>query len=103
MYYGGFFVHANVRWRFGPLEWLLATPAFHHWHHANETKGQRDHNYAAMFPLIDLAFSTLHLPKNLPQQYGIDEPMEVDLTGQLIHPFKHNQRKQVLQVTRSSD
>ncbi|WP_339360815.1 sterol desaturase family protein [Iodobacter fluviatilis] len=54
--------HANVRWRFGPLEWLIATPAFHHWHHANEAEGQRDHNYAAMFPLIDLVFSTLHRP-----------------------------------------
>ena len=28
----GFFMHANVRWRFGPLEWLIATPAFHLWH-----------------------------------------------------------------------
>jgi sterol desaturase/sphingolipid hydroxylase (fatty acid hydroxylase superfamily) len=26
----GFFLHANVRWRFGRLEWLLATPAFDH-------------------------------------------------------------------------
>jgi sterol desaturase/sphingolipid hydroxylase (fatty acid hydroxylase superfamily) len=24
----GFFIHANLRWRFGPLEWLVATPAF---------------------------------------------------------------------------
>lgn len=30
----GFFIHANVRWRLGPLERLIATPAFHHWHHA---------------------------------------------------------------------
>ena len=29
----GFFIHANVRWRFGPFEWLIATPAFHLWHH----------------------------------------------------------------------
>ena len=29
----GFFIHANVRWRFGPLEWLVSTPAFHLWHH----------------------------------------------------------------------
>ena len=25
----GFFVHANVRWRFGPLEQLISTPHFH--------------------------------------------------------------------------
>ncbi|MEJ2794228.1 hypothetical protein WAE56_12505 [Iodobacter sp. LRB] len=29
-----------MRWRFGPLEWLIATPAFRHWHHANEAEGQ---------------------------------------------------------------
>ena len=34
----GFFIHANLRWRLGPLEWLLATPAFHHWHHTNDTQ-----------------------------------------------------------------
>jgi len=26
----GFFIHANLRWRFGPLELLISTPAFHH-------------------------------------------------------------------------
>lgn len=30
------FIHANVRLRFDPLEQLVATPVFHHWHHANE-------------------------------------------------------------------
>src|SRR6185503_10290439 len=29
----GFFIHANVRWRLGPLEQLISSPAFHHWHH----------------------------------------------------------------------
>ena len=28
------FIHANVRWKFRPIRWLLATPAFHHWHHS---------------------------------------------------------------------
>jgi hypothetical protein len=28
-----YFVHANLRWRLGPLEWIIATPGFHHWHH----------------------------------------------------------------------
>ena len=33
----GFFIHANLRWRFGPLEWLVSTPNFHHWHHTKKT------------------------------------------------------------------
>ena len=32
--FSGFVIHANVRWRFGPLEWLIATAAFHLWHHS---------------------------------------------------------------------
>ena len=39
----GYFIHSNVRWRLGPFEWLLTTPAFHHWHHSNDRK-RRDCN-----------------------------------------------------------
>src|SRR5579862_6437323 len=38
----GFFVHANLKWRFGPLEWLVATPAFHHWHHTYDAPLNRN-------------------------------------------------------------
>ena len=44
----GFFIHANLSWRFGPLEWLLASPAFHHWHHVQS--GPINRNYSAMLP-----------------------------------------------------
>jgi len=56
----GFCLHANVRGRFGPLEWLVATPAFHHWHRSRTD--HIDHNYAATFPWIDRMFDTLYLP-----------------------------------------
>lgn len=83
----GFFIHANVRWRLGPLEWLIATPAFHHWHH---TLGeQRDRNYAPMLPWIDWIFGTLHLPrKEWPSAYGIEAKLPVSLGGQLVYPFR---------------
>ena len=61
----GFFIHANLRWRFGVLEHLLATPAFHHWHHTAE--GPLDRNYAPMLPWIDRVFGTLHLPRTWPE------------------------------------
>lgn len=80
-----FFVHANVRWRLGPLELLVATPAFHHWHHTNDA--HRDHNYAALFPWVDWLFGTLHLPRDWPKVYGIDDPLPPTLTGQLLHPW----------------
>ena len=47
----GFFIHANLRWRFGPLEWLVTTPAFHHWHHTRT--GPINRNYSSTLPWLD--------------------------------------------------
>jgi sterol desaturase/sphingolipid hydroxylase (fatty acid hydroxylase superfamily) len=82
----GYFIHSNVRWRLGLFEWLLTTPAFHHWHHTNDGK-RRDCNYASMFPWLDRVFGTHHLPEAWPARYGIDEPMPNSLAGQFIHPL----------------
>ncbi len=84
----GFFVHANVRWRFGPLEWLVATPAFHHWHHTNDGPAYINKNYAPLLPWIDRVFGTLYLPKSKqPTRYGADEALRNGLLGQLLQPF----------------
>ena len=82
----GFFIHANVRWRLGPLEWLIATPAFHHWHHT--LGGQRDRNYAPMLPWIDRIFGTYHLPRNQwPSAYGIEAELPATLGRQMLYPL----------------
>jgi sterol desaturase/sphingolipid hydroxylase (fatty acid hydroxylase superfamily) len=84
----GFFIHANVRWRFGPLEWLIATPAFHHWHHTNDGPDYVNKNYAALLPWVDRLFGTLYLPKDKqPVRYGIDELLPTHFLGQLVRPF----------------
>lgn len=80
-----FFVHMNVRWRFGWLEQLVSTPAFHHWHHTNDE--HRDRNYAALFPWVDRVFGTLHLPKSWPPVYGVDQPPPKGLVAELTYPF----------------
>ena len=84
-----FFIHANIRVRLGPLEWLVSSPAFHHWHHTNDE--HRDRNFAFLFPLIDRLFGTAWLPKSWPPRYGIDAPVPTTLTGQffdLIEPSR---------------
>lgn len=81
----GFFIHANLRWRFGPLEWLVATPAFHHWHHSKFEHINR--NYASTLPLLDRLFGTYHLPRAWPAACGIEAPMPKTLAGQLTAPF----------------
>ncbi len=82
----GYFIHSNVRWRLGQLEWLLTTPGFHHWHHTNDGK-RRDCNYASMFSWLDRIFGTHYLPNAWPERYGIDEPMPGSLAGQFIQPL----------------
>jgi sterol desaturase/sphingolipid hydroxylase (fatty acid hydroxylase superfamily) len=82
----GYFIHANVRWRFGWAESVIATPAFHRWHHSNGAV--RDRNYASTLPLFDRLFGTFHLPGNaLPETYGIDADMPAGLVAQLAAPL----------------
>jgi sterol desaturase/sphingolipid hydroxylase (fatty acid hydroxylase superfamily) len=64
------FIHANVRFEFGPLRWLLATPQFHHWHHSAETEAV-DKNFAVHLPVLDWMFGTLYMPGRWPNSYGI--------------------------------
>lgn len=83
----GFFVHANLNWRFGWLEWVVSTPAFHHWHHTNDDPALIDKNYASMLPWLDRLFATHYLPPTLPVVYGISDKLPPDLAGQLAYPL----------------
>jgi sterol desaturase/sphingolipid hydroxylase (fatty acid hydroxylase superfamily) len=82
-------LHANVRWTFGPLRYVLASPAFHHWHHTTEAEGL-DKNFAGLFPFLDLLFGTFYLPRDRqPSAYGLlSNDVPTGLVGQLTYPFK---------------
>jgi sterol desaturase/sphingolipid hydroxylase (fatty acid hydroxylase superfamily) len=96
----GFFVHANLSWRFGWLENVIATPAFHHWHHTNDGPDVIDKNFASMLPWIDRLFGTFHVPKRqFPRSYGIAAPMPKHFWGQLAFPWS----SQALPQTRPQD
>ncbi len=82
----GFFIHANLRWRFGPLEWLVTTPAFHHWHHSRHDHINR--NYASTLPFLDRLFGSHYLPKHWPAEVGTDTPCPPTLGGQLLEPMR---------------
>lgn len=81
----GFFIHANLRWRLGPLEWLVTTPAFHHWHHSR--RDHIDRNYASTLPWLDRLFGTHYLPRHWPAELGTDTPLADGLAGQLLDPL----------------
>jgi sterol desaturase/sphingolipid hydroxylase (fatty acid hydroxylase superfamily) len=83
------FIHANVRFAFGPLRYLVATPQFHHWHHAAEAEAI-DKNFAVHLPIIDMVFGTAHLPDRWPSAYGIGggEQPPRGYFSQLWWPFR---------------
>ncbi|MFQ5348344.1 MAG: sterol desaturase family protein [Rhodothalassiaceae bacterium] len=81
-------LHANVRIPFGPLRWFIASPCFHHWHHAEDTAA-RDRNYAGQLAILDVLFGTVHLPGGMmPQGYGTETPVPRSYLGQLAFPFR---------------
>lgn len=82
-----FFIHSNVRLRFGFLRWIIVTPEYHHWHHSNDPEA-RNKNFSGQLPFLDWLFGTLYLPKNKrPESYGISEPMPKGYLAQLKFPF----------------
>jgi sterol desaturase/sphingolipid hydroxylase (fatty acid hydroxylase superfamily) len=83
------FIHANVRWEFRALRRLVATPAFHHWHHSAEREAV-NRNFAVHTPIWDIAFGTYFLPDRWPAAYGLTDRSEIPRrwVTQLIHPFR---------------
>jgi sterol desaturase/sphingolipid hydroxylase (fatty acid hydroxylase superfamily) len=86
-YFWSFVVHANVQWRFGRLEGVIASPEFHRWHHAAELEA-RDTNFAPLLPVFDRLFGTFRRHERLPRSYGSDAPVPPGYVGQLAYPFR---------------
>lgn len=81
--------HANLKWTFGPLRYVFASPVFHRWHHTTEKEGL-DKNFASTFPFLDLLFGTFYMPPGkLPEQFGSgDSDFPEDFWEQLLYPFR---------------
>lgn len=97
----GFFIHANLRWRFGPLEWIISTPAFHHWHHT--LSGPINRNYSSTLPWLDRIFGTHYLPKEWPKAYGTEEKLPNSLTDQLFYPLRKPARPEMPPAAAEAD
>jgi sterol desaturase/sphingolipid hydroxylase (fatty acid hydroxylase superfamily) len=84
------FIHANIRWNYGPFRYFLASPAFHRWHHTKEEEGQGK-NFAGLFPIFDLMFGTFYAPlRKQPQNFGLQgERIPENFVAQMIYPFRH--------------
>jgi sterol desaturase/sphingolipid hydroxylase (fatty acid hydroxylase superfamily) len=83
----GLFLHANVRWRLRPLQRIVATPEFHHWHH-ERSPAAHNRNFAGLLPLWDIVFGTFRVPSDArPARYGVDPPAPHGVVAQLWHPL----------------
>lgn len=82
--------HANLRWNFGWLEYVLVTPRYHHWHHARHAD-YIDVNYAIHLPVVDMLMGTFKRPPAdaWPQEYGVMKPETVPngILAQTLMPF----------------
>lgn len=70
------FVHANWELEFPkPLNYLLASPTFHRWHHTHQKEGGNK-NFAPTFPIFDVLFGTYYQPAagTKPTTLGLDQP-----------------------------
>lgn len=81
-------LHANLRLGFGPLHWVIASPCFHHWHHADHPEAWNK-NFSAQFPIWDMLFGTAHMRRDaMPTRYGISDELPPTYFRQLLYPFR---------------
>ena len=82
-------LHSNLNWRYGPLGYVIVSPAFHRWHHASDPAA-RDTNYAQTFSCIDFLFGTAHFPAGRgPDRFGlVSGTMPRGMVRQFVYPIR---------------
>lgn len=89
--------HANLRGDWGPLRYVVNSPAFHAWHHDVELHKKDGQNFGINLVVWDWIFGTAHWPgKEVePARYGFDgiEQYPAGIWGRLWRPFMSNDRR----------
>ena len=84
-------LHSNVQISLGPLERVIATPRFHHWHHADQPEAY-DRNFGGQLVIWDRLFGTafdasLDVPGRYPERFGVSEPPRENFFHHILTPF----------------
>ncbi|HEX7969790.1 MAG TPA: sterol desaturase family protein, partial [Stellaceae bacterium] len=86
----GFYQHSNCRVRLGPLNWIIAGPELHRWHHS-ERPEESNTNYGNKLILWDVIFGTRFLPQD--RRVGrlglLDPSYPTGFLAQVRAPFTH--------------
>lgn len=85
--------HANFRWNWGPLRYLMNGPRMHRWHH--DAVDSRI-NYGIIFSCWDWIFGTAKLPDEPPEHIGFDgvEDFPRDFLSHSVWPLQKLVSKQ---------
>jgi len=86
-------LHSNVRVSFGPLGRLVASPHYHHWHHADEQHAY-NRNFGGQLVIWDALCRTLYAPTLLPERYGVGGTMPSSYAQQLLAPLRPELQRQ---------
>ncbi|HVT42199.1 MAG TPA: sterol desaturase family protein [Acidimicrobiales bacterium] len=86
--------HTNVRWSYGPLGWLVVSPAYHRLHHAAE--GEQDVNLGVVLTVWDVLFGMARFPAkgNAPCATGLSgRPVPVEQSAPRARPARQMARQ----------
>ena len=87
----GFYQHSNCLVRLGPLNYLIAGPELHRWHHS-ELPEESNHNFGNNLIIWDLIFGTRFLPAT--HEVGalglVDRNYPMGFWAQMRSPFARN-------------
>ncbi len=64
--------HANLKFSWGPLRYVLNSPCMHVWHHDVETHGRGGQNFGQVLSVWDWLFGTAYWPRDrdMPERLG---------------------------------
>jgi sterol desaturase/sphingolipid hydroxylase (fatty acid hydroxylase superfamily) len=63
------YVHMDLDWGHGPFKYIITSPRFHRWHHADAPEAYGK-NLANIFPFYDLFFGTYYVPGPCREKMG---------------------------------
>lgn len=83
--------HANLRWDWGPLRYVINSPRFHAWHHSVEMHRKNGQNFGITLVVWDWLFGTAYWPADgaPPARLGLDDKAQFPrgVWLRLWHPF----------------
>ena len=81
------YIHARLDIDHGPFNFVIASPRFHQWHHADDPAAYGK-NLGILTGLWDLLFGTYYNPGKVTAGLGVKEVTGESLFALLIYPFK---------------